>query len=199
MGARFSAPVQTGPGAHPASCIMGTGCFLGVKSGWGVTLTPHPLLVPWSRKSRAISLLPLWTVQPAQSLSACTRMHFTLLYSRLIAISICSFLTLWCLVFHCEHTYFLALWPTERLGFCNYGCPFFHFDCLLSPSFRLHLPYMLLQIFKPSQSRSSPFSTSLRFSLRYFLNCPSLIRSYNMSSPFQSFLFNICYYVYIFI
>jgi hypothetical protein len=24
-GARFSAPVQTGPGAHPASCTMGTG------------------------------------------------------------------------------------------------------------------------------------------------------------------------------
>ena len=27
---RFSAPVQTGPGAYPASCIMGTGSFLGV-------------------------------------------------------------------------------------------------------------------------------------------------------------------------
>jgi len=24
-GARFSAPVQTGPGAHPVSCTMGTG------------------------------------------------------------------------------------------------------------------------------------------------------------------------------
>jgi len=45
-GARFSAPVQTGPGAHPASCTMGTGSFPGVKSGGqGVTLTPHPLLV----------------------------------------------------------------------------------------------------------------------------------------------------------
>jgi hypothetical protein len=30
-GARFSAPVQTGPGAHPASCTKGTGSFLGVK------------------------------------------------------------------------------------------------------------------------------------------------------------------------
>ena len=44
-GARFSAPVQTGPGAHPASCTMGTGSFTGVKSGRNVTLTPHPLLV----------------------------------------------------------------------------------------------------------------------------------------------------------
>ena len=42
VGARFSAPVQTGPGAHPASCTMGTGSFPGVKSGRGVTLTPHP-------------------------------------------------------------------------------------------------------------------------------------------------------------
>ena len=51
---------------------MGTGSFPRVKSGRGVTLTPHPLLMPWSRKSRAIPLLPLWAVRPAQSLSACT-------------------------------------------------------------------------------------------------------------------------------
>jgi len=75
-GARFSAPVQTGPGAHPASCTMGTGSFLGIKSGRGVTLTPHPLLVPWSWKSSAIPLLPLWAIRPVQSLSACTRVHF---------------------------------------------------------------------------------------------------------------------------
>ena len=77
VGARFSTPVQTGPGAHPASCTMGTMYFLGVKSSQGVTLTPHPLLVPWSRKSRAIPLLPLWAVRPVQSLSACTRVYFT--------------------------------------------------------------------------------------------------------------------------
>ena len=79
-GARFSAPVQTGPGAHPASCSMGTGSFSRVKSGRGVTLTPHPLLVPCSWKGRAIPLLPLWAVRPVQSLSACTKMHFTYLY-----------------------------------------------------------------------------------------------------------------------
>ena len=64
-------------GANPASCTMGTGSFLGVKSGRGLTLTPHPLLVPWSWKGRAIPLLPLWVVQPVQSLSACTGVHFT--------------------------------------------------------------------------------------------------------------------------
>jgi hypothetical protein len=77
VGARFSTPVQTGPGAHPASCTMGTGSFPGVKSSRGETLTPHPLLVLWSRKGRAIPLLPLWAVRPVQSLSACTRVHFT--------------------------------------------------------------------------------------------------------------------------
>jgi hypothetical protein len=77
VGVRFSAPVQTGPGAHPASCTMGTGSFPGVKSGRGVTLTPHHLLVTWSRKGRAIPLLLLWAVRPVQSLSACTSVHFT--------------------------------------------------------------------------------------------------------------------------
>jgi len=56
---------------------MSTVSFPGVKSGRGVKLAPHPLLVPWSRKSTAIPLLPLWTVRPVQSLSACTRVHFT--------------------------------------------------------------------------------------------------------------------------
>jgi len=48
--------VQTGPGDHPTSCKMGTGSFPGVKCGRGVLLTTHPLLVPRSRKSRAITL-----------------------------------------------------------------------------------------------------------------------------------------------
>ena len=56
---------------------MGTGSFPGVKSGRGVTLTPHHLLVPWSRKSRAIPLLSLFAVRSIQSLSARTRVHFT--------------------------------------------------------------------------------------------------------------------------
>ena len=74
--ARYSAPVQTGPVAHSASCTMGTGSFPGIKIDRGVTLTPHLLLVSWSWKSRAIPLLPLWAVRPVQSLSACTRVTF---------------------------------------------------------------------------------------------------------------------------
>jgi len=41
MGARFSAAIQTGPGAHPTSYTMGTVSFPGVKrSGSGID---HPL------------------------------------------------------------------------------------------------------------------------------------------------------------
>ena len=53
VGARFSAPVQTDPGTHPVSCKMCTGSFPGVKSGRGVTLTPHPLLVPLVMKEQS--------------------------------------------------------------------------------------------------------------------------------------------------
>jgi hypothetical protein len=62
MGAKFSAPVQTDPGAHPASCKMGTGSFPGIESGQDVTLTPHPLLVPrYKKQSRDMPLLSLRT------------------------------------------------------------------------------------------------------------------------------------------
>jgi len=62
-----------GPTQLPVQWVPGLS--RGVKIGWGVTL-----LVPWSRKCRAIPLLTLWAVRPVQSLSACTRVHFILLY-----------------------------------------------------------------------------------------------------------------------
>jgi hypothetical protein len=52
--------VQTGSGAHPASCTMGTGGpFPGAKRGRGVTLTTHPHVVPRSRMSRSYTSSPL--------------------------------------------------------------------------------------------------------------------------------------------
>jgi hypothetical protein len=51
--ARFSAPVQTGPWAHLASCTMGTGSFPRVKSGRGVTVTPYPF---YSRGQEEVEL-----------------------------------------------------------------------------------------------------------------------------------------------
>jgi hypothetical protein len=42
---------------------------------------PSPLLVPWSRQSRAIPLLALWDIRPVQSLSVYTRVHFTFTFT----------------------------------------------------------------------------------------------------------------------
>ena len=106
MGTKFSAPVQTGPGPHPAFCTMGTGSFPGGIEQPGRDADPsspssavghervelylycpcgpyglYRALVPVQGGtlpySRAIPLLPLWAVRPVQSLSACTRVHFT--------------------------------------------------------------------------------------------------------------------------
>ena len=56
-GARFSAPVQTGPGAHPASYTMGTGSFLGVKQpGRGVDPPPLSSVNVGLKLGRAIPL-----------------------------------------------------------------------------------------------------------------------------------------------
>jgi len=45
LGARFSVPVQTGPGANPTSYTAGNGSFPGVKRwGRGVDHPPHPVL-----------------------------------------------------------------------------------------------------------------------------------------------------------
>jgi hypothetical protein len=59
LGARFSAPVQTSPRAHPASYAMGTGSFPRVKRAErGVDRPPH--LAPKLKKEQAIPPLRLW-------------------------------------------------------------------------------------------------------------------------------------------
>jgi hypothetical protein len=41
-GVTLSTPVQTGPGAHPASCTIGIGLFNGGKwPGHGINYPPH--------------------------------------------------------------------------------------------------------------------------------------------------------------
>ena len=69
------------PWGPPSLLYNGYRVFPGGKVRPGRVLTTLPLLMPWSRKSRAIPLLPLWTVQPVQSLSACTTVHFTFTYT----------------------------------------------------------------------------------------------------------------------
>jgi len=49
VGARFSAPVQTGPGANPVPYTLGTGAFPGVKrAGHGIDHQLH--LAPTTKK-----------------------------------------------------------------------------------------------------------------------------------------------------
>jgi len=80
-GARFSALVQTGPGAHPTSYAMGTASFLGIKRpGRGVDHPPHlaPML-----NGRAVPLLPLW------AFVACSRVNVTFTFTF-------AFTLMWC-------------------------------------------------------------------------------------------------------
>jgi len=65
------------PWGPPSLLYNGYWVFPGVKERPGCDADHSPLLVPWSRKSRAIPLLPIWSVRPVQSLSVCTREHFT--------------------------------------------------------------------------------------------------------------------------
>ena len=69
------------PWGPPSLPNNGYRVFPGVKSGRSVTLTPRPLLVPWSLKGRAISLLPLCAVRPVQCLSPGTRVTFTFTFT----------------------------------------------------------------------------------------------------------------------
>jgi len=55
---RFSAPVQTGPGAHPASCTMGTGSLPREKRpGRGVDRPPQSSVEVKERNRAAASSL----------------------------------------------------------------------------------------------------------------------------------------------
>jgi len=69
------------PWGPPSLLYNGHRVFPGGKERPKRDADPSPLLVPWSRKSRAVPLLPLRAVRPAQSLSACTRVHFTFTFT----------------------------------------------------------------------------------------------------------------------
>jgi len=66
---RFSASVQIGSGAHPASCTMGTGSFVGVK--WPGRGIDHPPPSSAKVKEREELYLYLWAFM------ACHRVKFT--------------------------------------------------------------------------------------------------------------------------
>ena len=68
--ARFSAPVQTGPGAQPASYAMGTGSFPGVKRpGRDVNHPPSP-------SAEVKEKVEIYLCSPC-AFMACSRVNFT--------------------------------------------------------------------------------------------------------------------------
>jgi hypothetical protein len=75
MGARFSAHVQTDPGAHPTSCTMGN--LSGGKERLVRDADPSPTSSAVGHERVELYLHSLWAVQSVQSLSACTRVTFT--------------------------------------------------------------------------------------------------------------------------
>jgi len=73
-GARFSAPVQTAPGAHPASYTMGTGSLPGGKvARHGID---HPPLSSAKVKER----VELYLYSPLWAFVACSGVNFTFFY-----------------------------------------------------------------------------------------------------------------------
>ena len=75
LGARFSAPVQTGPEAHPASCTMGTVSFPGVKRpGRGADHPPH--------LSAEVKKEYSYTSTPPQGLHGVSWEHLYLYFTR---------------------------------------------------------------------------------------------------------------------
>jgi hypothetical protein len=86
---RFFHTCPDRPWGPPSLLYNGYHVFPGGKEWPGHNADPSPLPVPWPWKSRAIPVLPLWAIQPVQSLSACTRVHFTyLLKGRKISVKI---------------------------------------------------------------------------------------------------------------
>jgi hypothetical protein len=72
MGARFSAPVQTCPGAHPASYTMGTGTLPGVKRpGRGVDHSPRS-------SAEVKEKVELYLYSPSGPFVACSRVNLPL-------------------------------------------------------------------------------------------------------------------------
>ena len=71
---RFSAPVKTGPGAHPVSCSTGTGPSPGGKSGRACTvqLYLYSPYGPYSLYRTSVPLQHSYTSTPPMGRTACT-------------------------------------------------------------------------------------------------------------------------------
>ena len=170
MGARYSAPVQTDTRARSASCTMGSETIPGVKSGRGVTLTPQPLLVPRSRKSRVIPPLPLWAVRPVQCFNACTSVHFNFTYTSTPSMDRTACTEPQCLYNGALQLYLYLYSPYGPYGLCRASVPVQ--GCTLpSPFIRTHgvtfhdtvIPIARNDLHIPHKSRNSLLTKYLQF------------------------------------
>ena len=75
-------------------------------------------------KSRAIPLLPLLAVRPLQTVSACTRVHFTLLY----------YIYIYIYIYTHTHTHTHAYTAGSRFATVRFTTIHFHDPCPVRPS-----------------------------------------------------------------
>jgi len=78
MGVRFSAPIHTSPGAHPASCTIGIGSLSQGQSSQDVALTTHLYLARRLKKEYSYTFhLPLGFHGRLQGEFYLSLFHFT--------------------------------------------------------------------------------------------------------------------------
>ena len=129
VGARFSALVQTGPGAHPASYTVGTRSFPGVKRpGRGAD---HPPLCNAEVKERVEAYLyflcgPSWPVL-GWTLLYFTLLHFTLLHFTSLHFTLLHFIYFTSLHFTLRYFTSLNLLYFTSLHFTLLHLTSFHF------------------------------------------------------------------------
>jgi hypothetical protein len=80
MGARFSAPVQTGPGAHPTSYAVGTASFPGEKRPKRGVDHPPPSSAELKENVELYLYSPFWAFVACSRVNYFNLLYFTLLY-----------------------------------------------------------------------------------------------------------------------
>ena len=144
-----------------------------------MTVTPHPLIVSWPRKSTAIPLLPLWAVRPVQSLSACTTVHFTFTYTSTPPIGCTACTEPQCLYNGALYLYLYLYSPYRPYGLYRASVPVQYSYTSTPPMVRTActepqclystaIPLLPLWAVRPVQSLSACTNVNFTFTLQCF-------------------------------